>query len=71
MALATRALTSRGRAMGEGAPDPATVLKIAQRVVDQGAAREGSVAADIGPDNARRLLDSWLTRSASNSAAGR
>jgi glycosyltransferase involved in cell wall biosynthesis len=60
MALATRALALDGQAMGEGVPDPATVLKIAQRVVDQGAAREGSVAADIGPDDARRLLDTWL-----------
>ena len=46
--------------MGEGAPDPATVLKIAQRVIGQGAAREGAVAADIGPDDARRLLETWL-----------
>jgi glycosyltransferase involved in cell wall biosynthesis/predicted metal-dependent phosphoesterase TrpH len=41
-------------------PDPATVLKIAQRVVGQGSAREGAIAADIGPDDARALLDSWL-----------
>jgi glycosyltransferase involved in cell wall biosynthesis len=36
------------------------VLKIAQRVVSQGAVREGKVAADIGPDDARLLLDAWL-----------
>jgi glycosyltransferase involved in cell wall biosynthesis/predicted metal-dependent phosphoesterase TrpH len=42
------------------APDPAVVLKIAQRVVGQGAAREGAITADIGPDDARALLDSWL-----------
>ena len=72
MALATRALTLGGTcrrveaAMGTqqaarpDAPDPATVLKIAQRVVGQGAAREGAIAADIGPDDARALLDSWL-----------
>lgn len=41
-------------------PDPAAVLKIAQRTVGQGAAREGKVAADIGPGDARLLLDSWL-----------
>jgi glycosyltransferase involved in cell wall biosynthesis/predicted metal-dependent phosphoesterase TrpH len=41
-------------------PDPGAVLKIAQRVVGQGAVREGKVAADIGPDDARLLLDSWL-----------
>ena len=43
-----------------GAPDPGVVLKIAQRVVGQGAAREGAIAADIGPDDAHALLDSWL-----------
>jgi glycosyltransferase involved in cell wall biosynthesis/predicted metal-dependent phosphoesterase TrpH len=61
MALATRALALDGQVAGDGAPDPAAVLKIAQRVVGQGAAREGAVAADIGPDDARRLLETWLT----------
>lgn len=42
------------------APDPAAVLKIGQRVVGEGGAREGAMAADIGPDDARALLDSWL-----------
>jgi glycosyltransferase involved in cell wall biosynthesis/predicted metal-dependent phosphoesterase TrpH len=60
MALATRALALDETRAGEGAPNPATVLKICQRVVGQGAAREGTVAADIGPDDARVLLDSWL-----------
>ncbi len=60
MALATRALALDSTAAGDGAPNPATVLKIAQRVVGQGSAREGAIAADIGPDDARTLLDSWL-----------
>ncbi len=60
MALATRALALDGRTGGEGAPDPAAVLKIAQRVIGEGAAREGKVAADIGPDDGRALLESWL-----------
>jgi glycosyltransferase involved in cell wall biosynthesis/predicted metal-dependent phosphoesterase TrpH len=60
MALATRALTLDGRTGGEGAPDPVAVLKMAQRVIGEGAAREGKVAADIGPDDARTLLESWL-----------
>jgi glycosyltransferase involved in cell wall biosynthesis/predicted metal-dependent phosphoesterase TrpH len=72
MALATRALTlddtgaagldfeHAGASRKSTAPDPATVLKIAQRVVGQGAAREGAIAADIGPDDARALLDAWL-----------
>ena len=71
MALATRALVTGdvpgvSRPYGRltpgtsARPDPATVLKIAQRVVGQGAAREGAVAADIGPDDALALLDAWL-----------
>jgi glycosyltransferase involved in cell wall biosynthesis len=72
MALATRALALQDdpdaasdllrapERKRSTAPDPATVLKIAQRVVGQGAAREGALAADIGPDDARALLDSWL-----------
>jgi glycosyltransferase involved in cell wall biosynthesis/predicted metal-dependent phosphoesterase TrpH len=60
MALATRALTPDGRTGGEGAPDPGAVLKMAQRVIGEGAAREGKVAADIGPDDGRALLEAWL-----------
>jgi glycosyltransferase involved in cell wall biosynthesis/predicted metal-dependent phosphoesterase TrpH len=69
MALATRALTLTG----SGAPfepigsikrtgtvDPSVVLKIAQRVLAEGAEREGKVAVDIGPDDARALLEAWL-----------
>ena len=33
---------------------------MAQRVIGEGAAREGKVAADIGPDDARALLEAWL-----------
>jgi len=69
MALATRALTLPGSGapfepMGSikrtGTVDPAAVLKIAQRTISQGAAREGKVAADIGPEDARALLEAWL-----------
>ena len=74
MALATRALTldapvdddvnavvpgMRGQ-LRSGGPDPAAVLKMAQRVIGEGAAREGRVAADIGPDDGRALLEGWL-----------
>jgi glycosyltransferase involved in cell wall biosynthesis/predicted metal-dependent phosphoesterase TrpH len=58
MALATRALGGSGV---ERAPDPAAVWKIAQRTISEGAAREGKVAADIGPDDARALLEAWLS----------
>ena len=72
MALATRALApddsavpsqrnAEQRNSGAGAtPDLAAVLKIAQRTISEGAAREGKVAADIGPDDARALLEAWL-----------
>jgi glycosyltransferase involved in cell wall biosynthesis len=36
------------------------VLKIARRVVGEGNAREGAIAADVGPDDARALLEAWL-----------
>jgi glycosyltransferase involved in cell wall biosynthesis/predicted metal-dependent phosphoesterase TrpH len=58
MALATRALGGLGE---ERSPDPAAVLKIAQRTISEGAAREGKVAADIGSDDARALLEAWLS----------
>jgi glycosyltransferase involved in cell wall biosynthesis/predicted metal-dependent phosphoesterase TrpH len=59
MALATRALGDEQAAPVEG-PDPAAVLKMAERVIREGAVREGKVAADIGPDDARCLLEAWL-----------
>jgi glycosyltransferase involved in cell wall biosynthesis/predicted metal-dependent phosphoesterase TrpH len=63
MALATRALGEAGPGQGEAAgapPNPAAVLKMAERVIREGAVREGKVAADIGPDDARALLEAWL-----------
>jgi glycosyltransferase involved in cell wall biosynthesis/predicted metal-dependent phosphoesterase TrpH len=62
MALATRALTLEdGVAAGDSAvPSPSAVLKMAERVISEGTAREGRVAADIGPEDARCLLEAWL-----------
>ncbi len=60
MALATRALVLDGHDGEGGSPDPSAVLKMAQRVIGEGAAREGKVATDIGPDDARALLEAWL-----------
>ncbi|MDX6602913.1 MAG: hypothetical protein QOF13_2115 [Solirubrobacterales bacterium] len=69
MALAARALVLPGSGAPypsnegkrrTGAVDPGAVLKIAQRTISEGAAREGKVAADIGPDDARALLEAWL-----------
>jgi glycosyltransferase involved in cell wall biosynthesis/predicted metal-dependent phosphoesterase TrpH len=69
MALATRAFAlpasgapyePMGSKRRTGTVDPAAVLKIAQRTISEGAAREGKVAADIGPGDARALLEAWL-----------
>ncbi|HXS33516.1 MAG TPA: glycosyltransferase [Solirubrobacterales bacterium] len=69
MALAARALVLPGSGalfepMGSikrtGTVDPSVVWKIAQRAIAEGAAREGKVAADIGPGDARALLEAWL-----------
>jgi predicted metal-dependent phosphoesterase TrpH len=60
IALATRALALDAEARSAAAPDPAGMLKMAMRAIGEGAAREGSATADIGPDDARTLLESWL-----------
>jgi glycosyltransferase involved in cell wall biosynthesis/predicted metal-dependent phosphoesterase TrpH len=59
MVLATRALGNEANGDGAG-PNPAAVLKMAERVIGEGAARGGKVATDIGPDDARHLLEAWL-----------
>jgi glycosyltransferase involved in cell wall biosynthesis/predicted metal-dependent phosphoesterase TrpH len=68
MALATRAFelggesacgASDGSAEARG-PDPAAVLKMVERVVREGTARHGKIAADVGPEDARALLEAWL-----------
>jgi glycosyltransferase involved in cell wall biosynthesis len=33
---------------------------MAERVIREGAARKGKIAADVGPEDARALLDAWL-----------
>jgi glycosyltransferase involved in cell wall biosynthesis/predicted metal-dependent phosphoesterase TrpH len=60
MALATRALVLDGQSGDGGTPDPSSVLKMAERAIREGAAREGKVAADVGPEDARGLLEAWL-----------
>jgi glycosyltransferase involved in cell wall biosynthesis/predicted metal-dependent phosphoesterase TrpH len=49
-----------GAAGSPQGPDPAAVLKMAERVIREGAAREGKIAADVGPEDARALLEAWL-----------
>ena len=60
MALATRALALDGGNGAESAPDPQAVLRMAERVIREGSLREGAAAADLGPGDARALLDAWL-----------
>jgi glycosyltransferase involved in cell wall biosynthesis/predicted metal-dependent phosphoesterase TrpH len=57
MAIAVRAL---GRGEPGAAPDPRAVLRIVERVVRQGEARSGAIAADLCPGDARALLRAWL-----------
>jgi glycosyltransferase involved in cell wall biosynthesis/predicted metal-dependent phosphoesterase TrpH len=62
MALTTRALVlaESGEEGHSERPDPAAVLKMAERVIGEGSAREGKIATDLGPDDARCLLEAWL-----------
>jgi glycosyltransferase involved in cell wall biosynthesis/predicted metal-dependent phosphoesterase TrpH len=57
MALAIRAL---GEGVAERRPDPAALLKIVERVMREGNLRSGESQRDIGPEDARALLRSWL-----------
>ncbi len=57
IALATRVLPWEGA--GEP-PDPDAVLRMAERVVTEGGARQGDAAGDLGADDARALLRAWL-----------
>jgi glycosyltransferase involved in cell wall biosynthesis/predicted metal-dependent phosphoesterase TrpH len=69
MALAVRALGPSGRAAagahgddaaGRGAPCPRAVYAMVERVLSQGDARGGPLAADLRPADARALLHAWL-----------
>jgi glycosyltransferase involved in cell wall biosynthesis/predicted metal-dependent phosphoesterase TrpH len=56
MAIAVRVLGG-----GAGAPpDPGVVLRMVERVMADGDARSGALAADMGPGDARALLRAWL-----------
>src|SRR6202020_173638 len=57
MALAIRSL---GQGQGPERPDPGAVLRIVERVMCEGDVRRGEVGADLGPEDARALLRSWL-----------
>ena len=57
MALAIRSL---GPSDDAQRPDPTAVLKIVERVMREGDVRSGQAGADLGPEDARALLRSWL-----------
>ena len=56
MGLAARVLARESN----GEPDPEAVLRMVERVVSEGDARQGGLGGDLGPDDARNLLSSWL-----------
>jgi glycosyltransferase involved in cell wall biosynthesis/predicted metal-dependent phosphoesterase TrpH len=64
MALGTRALLladADSSNNGHGAaPDPDSILKIAERVMREGDSRRGEVTGDLGPEDARALLDAFV-----------
>jgi glycosyltransferase involved in cell wall biosynthesis/predicted metal-dependent phosphoesterase TrpH len=41
-------------------PDPHQVLRMVERVMREGDARRGEIGKDLGPDDARALLQAWL-----------
>ena len=57
MALAIRSL---GAGRATPVPIPPAVLRIVERVMREGNLRHGERAADLGPQDARALLRSWL-----------
>jgi glycosyltransferase involved in cell wall biosynthesis/predicted metal-dependent phosphoesterase TrpH len=57
MSLAIRSLAP---ARDDLRPNPGAVLQIVERVMREGDVRRGGAGADLGPDDARALLRSWL-----------
>jgi glycosyltransferase involved in cell wall biosynthesis/predicted metal-dependent phosphoesterase TrpH len=57
MALAVRSLDRGG---DEDRLDPATVLRMVERVMSEGESRRGAMGADLAPQDARALLRAWL-----------
>ena len=41
-------------------PDPGAVLELAERIMVEGGARQGSVGSGLGPQDGRRMLRAWL-----------
>jgi glycosyltransferase involved in cell wall biosynthesis/predicted metal-dependent phosphoesterase TrpH len=61
MSLAIRSLVpAQDAGLGGRAPNPKAVLQIVERVMREGDVRRGHAGTDLGPDDARALLRSWL-----------
>jgi glycosyltransferase involved in cell wall biosynthesis/predicted metal-dependent phosphoesterase TrpH len=64
IALAARSLGSgsnrESEPSGSGGPDPRTVLRMAERLLHEGEARQGATGSDLTPADARSLLRAWL-----------
>ncbi|HEX3690674.1 MAG TPA: glycosyltransferase [Solirubrobacteraceae bacterium] len=54
------AIRSLAPAADTARPNPGAVLQIVERVMREGDVRRGAAGADLGPDDARALLRSWL-----------
>ena len=59
-AAMTLAIRSLGAGPAEDRPDPSAVLRIVERVMREGNVRHGERSGDLGPEDARALLRSWL-----------
>jgi glycosyltransferase involved in cell wall biosynthesis/predicted metal-dependent phosphoesterase TrpH len=62
IALAARALGRGGQDMPPARPDPAVVMRMAQRLLSEGDARRGELDSGgaVSPEDARCLLRAWL-----------
>ena len=54
------AIRSFGSSDGAARPNPVAVLQIVERVMREGDVRHGSNTSDLGPEDARALLRSWI-----------
>ena len=62
IALAARSFARAGSGSGgqAGRPDPGRVLRMSQRLLREGDARQGAAGSDLTPEDARCLLRAWL-----------
>ncbi len=58
--LGARTLGATGSRRERPAPDARATLELAERIMIEGDARDGSVGAGLGPESGRELLSGWL-----------